>query len=67
MSTYENMTQIPTLRFTVPDEEIEKNEEFAEITVEIAKGWIACGLALNERYKIYNMYLSDEGLEFRKD
>ena len=46
MSTYENMTQIPTLRFTVPDEEIEKNEEFAEITVEIAKGWIACGLAL---------------------
>ena len=67
MSTYENMTQIPTLRFTVPDEEIEKNEEFAEITVEIAKGWIACGLALNERYKIYNMYLSDEGLEYWKD
>lgn len=66
-SLCDDIAQIPTLRFAVPDEEIEKNEEFAEITVEIAKEWIACGLALNRRYNTYGAYISDEGLEYWKD
>ncbi len=61
------LSQIPAMRFTVPDEEIGKNEEFAEITVDIAKEWIACGLALNKRYNTYGTYISNEGLEYFQD
>ena len=45
--------QMLTLRFAVPDEEIGQDEDFAEITVEIAKGWIECEQAVNSRSVSY--------------
>ena len=60
------ISQMLTLRFAVPDEEIGQDEDFAEITVEIAKGWIECEQAVNSRYNTYGTYLSDEALNYWK-